>query len=84
MRLFRDTITLQTGQSQEFIDITKHVRDVIARSEIRDGPGIATTIRATRTAIEATPTPTCGPLSSAAACRWRWRTASRRSVSTRA
>jgi secondary thiamine-phosphate synthase enzyme len=37
MTLFRDTITLQTGQSQEFIDITKHVRDVIARSEIRDG-----------------------------------------------
>jgi secondary thiamine-phosphate synthase enzyme len=37
MRLFRDTITLHTGQSQEFIDITKHVRDVIGRSEIRDG-----------------------------------------------
>ena len=37
MRLFRDTITLQTGQSQEFIDITKHVRDVIARS--RSGTG---------------------------------------------
>jgi secondary thiamine-phosphate synthase enzyme len=47
MRLFRDRITLQTGQSQEFIDITKHVRDVIARSEIRDGMVVVSSLHTT-------------------------------------
>jgi secondary thiamine-phosphate synthase enzyme len=37
MKLFRDTITVQTGHGQEFIDVTKRVRDVVARSEIRNG-----------------------------------------------
>jgi secondary thiamine-phosphate synthase enzyme len=47
MRSFRDTITLQTGQNQEFVDITKHVRDVIARSEIRDGLVVVSSLHTT-------------------------------------
>lgn len=47
MKSFRDTITLQTGQSQEFVDITKHVRDVIARSEIRDGLVVVSSLHTT-------------------------------------
>jgi secondary thiamine-phosphate synthase enzyme len=37
MKWFRDTITLRTAQSQEFVDVTKRIRDVVARSEIRNG-----------------------------------------------
>jgi secondary thiamine-phosphate synthase enzyme len=47
MKSFRDTITLQTGRSQEFVDITKHVRDVIARSEIRDGLVVVSSLHTT-------------------------------------
>ncbi len=37
MKSYRETITIQTGQGQEFIDITKRVRDVVARADIRQG-----------------------------------------------
>jgi secondary thiamine-phosphate synthase enzyme len=47
MTVFRDTITVQTGQSQEFIDITKHVRDVVARSEIREGMAVVNSLHTT-------------------------------------
>jgi secondary thiamine-phosphate synthase enzyme len=47
MKWFRDTITVQTGQSQEFIDVTKRVRDVVARSEIRNGMLIVNSLHTT-------------------------------------
>jgi len=47
MKWFRDTITLQTGEGQEFVDITKHVRDVVARSEIRDGMAVVSSLHTT-------------------------------------
>jgi secondary thiamine-phosphate synthase enzyme len=47
MKWFRDTITIQTGHSQEFLDVTKRVRDVIARSEIRNGMLIVNSLHTT-------------------------------------
>jgi secondary thiamine-phosphate synthase enzyme len=47
MKWFRDTITLQTGEDQEFVDITKHVRDVVAGSEIRDGMAVVSSLHTT-------------------------------------
>jgi secondary thiamine-phosphate synthase enzyme len=37
MRTIRETITVQSVQPQEFIDVTKQVRDVVARSAVRQG-----------------------------------------------
>jgi secondary thiamine-phosphate synthase enzyme len=47
MKSFRDTITIQTGQNQEFVDVTKRVRDVVARSEIRSGMLIVNSLHTT-------------------------------------
>jgi secondary thiamine-phosphate synthase enzyme len=47
MKWFRDTITVQTGHAQEFIDVTKRVRDVVARSEIRNGMLIVNSLHTT-------------------------------------
>jgi secondary thiamine-phosphate synthase enzyme len=47
MKAFRDTITIQTGQNQEFLDVTKRVRDVVARSEIRSGMLIVSSLHTT-------------------------------------
>ena len=47
MKCFRDTITVQTGQGQEFIDVTKRVRDVVARSEIRHGMLVVSSLHTT-------------------------------------
>lgn len=47
MKSFRDTITIQTGQNQEFLDVTKRVRDVVARSEIRSGMLIVSSLHTT-------------------------------------
>jgi len=47
MKSFRDTITIQTGQNQEFVDVTKRVRDVVARSEIRSGMLIVSSLHTT-------------------------------------
>jgi len=47
MKWFRDTITVQTGHGQEFIDVTKRVRDVVARSEIRNGVLIVNSLHTT-------------------------------------
>lgn len=37
MKVFRDVIPIRTEESQQFLDITKPVRDVVARSAIRSG-----------------------------------------------
>src|SRR3990172_12394794 len=47
MRWFRNKITIQTGQNQEFVDVTKRVRDVVARSEIRNGMLIVSSLHTT-------------------------------------
>src|SRR5262249_16465938 len=47
MKWFQDTITVQTGQGQEFIDVTKRVRDVVARSEIRNGMLVVNSLHTT-------------------------------------
>jgi secondary thiamine-phosphate synthase enzyme len=47
MKSFRETITIQTGQNQEFLDVTKQVRDVVARSEIRSGLLIVSSLHTT-------------------------------------
>lgn len=46
-RLVRETITVQSSQGQEFIDVTKHVRDVVARSAIRQGLLVVHTLHTT-------------------------------------
>jgi secondary thiamine-phosphate synthase enzyme len=47
MKSFRDMITIQTGQNLEFVDVTKRVRDVVARSEIRSGMLIVSSLHTT-------------------------------------
>lgn len=47
MKLIRDTITIQTEQNQEFVDITKHVRDVVVRSAVRSGVLIVSSFHTT-------------------------------------
>lgn len=37
MKVIRETLTLVTEQSTEFLDITKRVHEVLSRHEIRDG-----------------------------------------------
>jgi secondary thiamine-phosphate synthase enzyme len=47
MKIVRDTITIQTAESQQFLDITKHVRDSVARSQIRNGVLLVGTLHTT-------------------------------------
>ena len=37
MRVFRDTIEIRTEGNQQFLDVTKQIQDVVARSGIRNG-----------------------------------------------
>ena len=37
MQVFRDTIEIRTEGNQQFLDVTKQVQDVVARSGIRNG-----------------------------------------------
>lgn len=37
MKVVRETIAIPTDQSEQFLDVTKRVRDVVARSAIRHG-----------------------------------------------
>ena len=37
MRVFRDTIEIRTEENEQFVDVTKHVRDVIGRSGVQNG-----------------------------------------------
>jgi secondary thiamine-phosphate synthase enzyme len=47
MRSFRETVTIHTAQNQEFVDVTKRVRDVVARSEIRTGMLVVNSLHTT-------------------------------------
>ena len=37
MRVFRDTVEIRTEGNQQFLDVTKQIQDVVARSGIRNG-----------------------------------------------
>lgn len=37
MKVFRDTIEVRTEENQQFVDVTKQVRDVVGRAGIRNG-----------------------------------------------
>jgi secondary thiamine-phosphate synthase enzyme len=37
MKVFRDTIEIRTEEGQQFLDVTKHVRDVVNRTGVQNG-----------------------------------------------
>jgi thiamine phosphate synthase YjbQ (UPF0047 family) len=37
MKVYRDTIEVRTEENQQFLDITKQVRDTVGRSGIQNG-----------------------------------------------
>jgi secondary thiamine-phosphate synthase enzyme len=37
MKVFRDTIEIRTEENQQFVDVTKHVQDVVSRSGVQNG-----------------------------------------------
>ena len=37
MKVYRDTIEVRTQENQQFLDITKQVRDTVSRSGSRSG-----------------------------------------------
>jgi len=37
MKVFRDTIEIRTEENQQFLDVTKQVRDTVSRSGIQNG-----------------------------------------------
>ena len=37
MKVFRETIEIRTEENQQFLDVTKQVRDVVSRSGIQNG-----------------------------------------------
>jgi len=37
MKVIRDTIEIRTEESQQFLDVTKQIQDVVSRSSIRNG-----------------------------------------------
>ncbi len=47
MKLIRDTITIHTEHAQEFVDITKGLRDAVGRSAIRTGVLIVSSLHTT-------------------------------------
>ncbi|HEV8306434.1 MAG TPA: secondary thiamine-phosphate synthase enzyme YjbQ [Methylomirabilota bacterium] len=47
MKVARDMLTIHTEQNQEFIDITKRVRDAVGRSAIQSGVLILSSVHTT-------------------------------------
>jgi secondary thiamine-phosphate synthase enzyme len=47
MRVSRDTIEIRTEDSQQFIDVTKQVQDVVSRSGIRNGTRLINSLHTT-------------------------------------
>jgi secondary thiamine-phosphate synthase enzyme len=37
MKVFRDTIEIRTEENQQFLDVTKQIRDVVSRSGVQNG-----------------------------------------------
>lgn len=47
MKVFRDVISIHTEASQQFLDITKSVRDAVARSAIESGVLVVSSLHTT-------------------------------------
>ncbi|HZS33325.1 MAG TPA: secondary thiamine-phosphate synthase enzyme YjbQ [Methylomirabilota bacterium] len=47
MKVYRDTVTIRTEENQQFVDVTKHVQEVIGRSGIRNGTLIVNALHTT-------------------------------------
>jgi secondary thiamine-phosphate synthase enzyme len=47
MKVFRDTIEVRTQENQQFLDVTKQVRDVVGRSGIRNGTLVINSLHTT-------------------------------------
>jgi secondary thiamine-phosphate synthase enzyme len=47
MRVVRDTIEVRTEENQQFLDVTKQIRDVVGRSGIRNGTLIVNSLHTT-------------------------------------
>ncbi len=47
MKVFQATIDIRTDENQQFMDITKQVRDVLGRSAIRNGTLVANSLHTT-------------------------------------
>jgi secondary thiamine-phosphate synthase enzyme len=47
MKVFRDTIEIRTEENQQFLDVTKQVRDAVSRSSIQNGTIIVNSLHTT-------------------------------------
>jgi secondary thiamine-phosphate synthase enzyme len=47
MRVVRETIEVRTERNEQFLDITKQLRDVVARSSVRNGSVILNSLHTT-------------------------------------
>ncbi len=47
MRVVRETIGVRTEENQQFLDITKRIRDVVGRASIRDGMLVVNSLHTT-------------------------------------
>ena len=47
MKVFRETIEVRTEENQQFVDITKWIRDVLNRGAIRNGTLVANALHTT-------------------------------------
>jgi secondary thiamine-phosphate synthase enzyme len=47
MKVFRDTIEIRTEENQQFLDVTKQVRDAVGRSSIQNGTIIINSLHTT-------------------------------------
>ena len=47
MKVFRETIEVRTEENQQFVDITKGIRDVLNRGAIRNGTLVANSLHTT-------------------------------------
>ena len=47
MKVIRDTIEIRTEESQQFLDVTKQIRDVVGRAAIRNGTLVINSLHTT-------------------------------------
>jgi secondary thiamine-phosphate synthase enzyme len=47
MKAVRDTIEIRTEESQQFVDVTKQIQDVVGRSHIRNGTLLVNSLHTT-------------------------------------
>ena len=47
MKVFRDTIEVRTDENQQFLDVTKQIRDTLGRARIRNGTVVVNSLHTT-------------------------------------